>query len=569
MTVSKKKRLVRARAKDERGIALFLTLILVSTLSVLTVSLMFLSQSESYSSGNYRLMTQARYGAEAGVQKAADYIFTTDLSTAAPGLMALVKTPAARQSPVQFNFKDVMLSSDPNPLLASNFPDANIVAAFQAATSGALVAGNSTINYTTYAKLLNLDTITDGYTGVTRVVQTWQITSDATVAGIRKSTVEVSAMVDSDKVPTISYGAFGTNPGCGSLNFSGHVKTNSYDSAALDPVTGKPWTSIHELGSGGDVGTNGNMTINGNVDVNGNLSSPQTGVGACTQGNVTACTGCSVTYAQGSILHLPQVVQLPTPLPPPVSPLGSANSPISVSACSDLGLTAANCTYSSGTLTLKNTTPMGWPPNTPPPSLILPFIDVGSIVLTASSDPMVSNTYNFNGINMQNGDLQVQSPSKATGVKINISGMNPDGTPLTTDVFHMQAGAQAGGFAVTAAATAAATSGTCTAAACDTLNKPYTCSDCSQFDASLVEIIYGGSGTASLQGHPNAAAVFYMPNANVTFGGNSGMNGALIASTLSINGGGNAININYDQSLSGKGMTASAPMITSFSWKKY
>jgi len=58
---------------------------------------------------------------------------------------------------------------------------------------------------------------------------------------------------------------------------------------------------------------------------------------------------------------------------------------------------------------------------------------------------MVSNTYNFNGINMQNGDLQIQSPSKANGVKINISGRNPDGTPLTTDVFHMQAGAQAGG----------------------------------------------------------------------------------------------------------------------------
>jgi hypothetical protein len=60
-----------------------------------------------------------------------------------------------------------------------------------------------------------------------------------------------------------------------------------------------------------------------------------------------------------------------------------------------------------------------------------------------------------------------------------------------------------------------------------------------------------------------------MPNANVIFGGNSGLNGALIASTLSINGGGNAININYDQSLSGKGQTASAVMISSFSWKKY
>ncbi len=159
-------------------------------------------------------------------------------------------------------------------------------------------------------------------------MQTWQITSDATIAGIRRSTVEVSAIIDSAKVPTIAYGAFGTDPGCGSLSFSGHVKTNSYDSST---VTGS--TTPMEYGTGGDVGTNGNMTINGAVDVNGNLSTPQTGVGNCTTGNVTACTGCSVTYAQGSILHLPQLVQLPTPpIPSPstiAGPVGisSARSP--------------------------------------------------------------------------------------------------------------------------------------------------------------------------------------------------------------------------------------------------
>jgi len=71
-------RKLRARMRSESGVALFLTLILVSTLSVLTVSMMFLAQSESFASSNYRLMTQSRYGAEAGVQKAADYILNTD-----------------------------------------------------------------------------------------------------------------------------------------------------------------------------------------------------------------------------------------------------------------------------------------------------------------------------------------------------------------------------------------------------------------------------------------------------------------------------------------------------------
>ena len=56
---------------------------------------------------------------------------------------------------------------------------------------------------------------------------------------------------------------------------------------------------MRQYDTGGDVGTNGNLTINGSVDVNGNLSTPRTGVGNCTTGNVTACTGCSVTYAAG------------------------------------------------------------------------------------------------------------------------------------------------------------------------------------------------------------------------------------------------------------------------------
>jgi hypothetical protein len=78
--------LLPLRVRSERGVALFLALILISTLSVLSVSLMFLAQCESFSSGNYRLRTQARYGAEAGVQKTADYILNTYSSATAAGV---------------------------------------------------------------------------------------------------------------------------------------------------------------------------------------------------------------------------------------------------------------------------------------------------------------------------------------------------------------------------------------------------------------------------------------------------------------------------------------------------
>src|ERR1044072_8245804 len=59
---------------SERGIALVLALFLMTAMSILGVSLMFLSQTETYASMNYRMMSQARYAGEAGVQKAANFI---------------------------------------------------------------------------------------------------------------------------------------------------------------------------------------------------------------------------------------------------------------------------------------------------------------------------------------------------------------------------------------------------------------------------------------------------------------------------------------------------------------
>jgi len=59
---------------SERGIALVLALFLMTALSVLGASLMFLSQTETYASMNYRMMSQARYAAEAGVNKGANFL---------------------------------------------------------------------------------------------------------------------------------------------------------------------------------------------------------------------------------------------------------------------------------------------------------------------------------------------------------------------------------------------------------------------------------------------------------------------------------------------------------------
>ena len=66
------------QTQSERGIALVLALFLMAAMSVLGASLMFLSQTETYASMNYRMMSQARYAGEAGIQRAANFLLAPD-----------------------------------------------------------------------------------------------------------------------------------------------------------------------------------------------------------------------------------------------------------------------------------------------------------------------------------------------------------------------------------------------------------------------------------------------------------------------------------------------------------
>ena len=84
-----------ATSANERGIALVLALFLMSAMSVLATSMMFLSQTETYASMNYRMMSQARYAGEAAVQKAASLGATLEgsITTHKWGRLALMADP--------------------------------------------------------------------------------------------------------------------------------------------------------------------------------------------------------------------------------------------------------------------------------------------------------------------------------------------------------------------------------------------------------------------------------------------------------------------------------------------
>jgi hypothetical protein len=117
------------------------------------------------------------------------------------------------------------------------------------------------VTYAPYATLVSMQQI-DVYGGGVQTIQTWQLTSTGTITTGKTAQVEVSATLETPKFPAQMYAAFGTNPGCGSLNFHGNqTQTDSYDSGAL--VGGNPVIS----NSGGNVGTNGNLTEGGGADI--------------------------------------------------------------------------------------------------------------------------------------------------------------------------------------------------------------------------------------------------------------------------------------------------------------
>ena len=322
------------KRNNEKGTAMLFAIILVLVLSVMAASMMFLSQSETWASMNYRLMTQARYGAEAGIHTTANFLMNNYAPPApvggAPppmpaGYNIIVPVPAAcGDSPcVTDNAGNPIILSTLNGV-PSNYPDGAQRAAFTAATRNALQAGNTTVNYTASAKLLSMVQITPFGTVTPVMAQTWNITAQGDIATVRNAQAEVSAILETPITPAFGYAAFATNNGCAALSFTGNGTTDSYDSGALPLVGGVATPPATFNNYGGNVGTNGNQTDSGNnVTINGTLSTPDVGIGACAAGNVTALTG-NGSQITGGIIQLGAPVNMPTPNVP-APPLGSPN----------------------------------------------------------------------------------------------------------------------------------------------------------------------------------------------------------------------------------------------------
>lgn len=523
--------------RNERGIALVLALFLVSALSVLGASLMFLSQTETYASMNYRMMSQTRYAAEAAVQKASNFLLDP-AQFPRPTAADLLNTAVCNRnvSPVTCNNVEVVLSA--STAKTGTYPVTSVQTAFSAAAQGTLPSGNSTVSYGAYARLIALQSF-ESYGGGPGVSATWEITGTGGLVGYPKATVEILALVETPKIPASSYAAFATDDTCGALTFSGNLTTNSYDSTNMSGSTAPTLTN-----NGGDVGTNGNMTISGSVDIQGNLYTPRTGVGACTNGAVDGLTTGGNAQIDGSMVQLPGAVLYPAPLLPGQSALAAvslSSGGTSATTCAALGLTPGTtaevtagtkqCTVTGDTVTVNGNGV----------ALSLPSLSLAShvnIVITASSP---AAQVNFNSISLAGGStIGVAATSPTQSALIGIIGKNPDGTTIATPV--------------------------------DMVGGTYTgvtgCASCSQYDASMLQILYAGTGAVQMTGNSAAAVTVYAPNAWFTLSGTADVYGSVLAHRIDKTASGTG-NIHYDRRLRHDYYVEGHPIMGTFNWKRF
>lgn len=369
------------RHDSDDGIAMVLALLFMLALSALGAAVLVLSRTETLSSVNYRMMSQARYGAESGVHKAAHFLLN---GYALPGSMTdPLSNFDTTVTPVRYLGQPVVLSTLSG--IAPNYPAAATQTAFAAASQGILAAGAAAVVYTASAQLLSMREVVPYGANAATVVQTWRITARGSIQGAREAEVEVSALLERQVVPAHTYAAFATNGGCGALSFAGGVRTNSYDSSNMTLHDGEPMTD----NNWGHVGTNGNLTEGGGSVVNGSLSTPRSGVGSCSAGAVTALTQNGNAQVTEGVVALPQSVQYSLPDPPSPLPPTATSAVASSSGCGVFTLTSGSCAGGSGALTLD---PLGVP-------MALGNVRVeGGATLT-----LEAGTYNINSLRLTGG----------------------------------------------------------------------------------------------------------------------------------------------------------------------
>lgn len=487
----------------EQGVAIVLALFMMLAMSVLGTSLMFVSKTETLSSHNYRLMSQARYGAESGIHAAANYLLSTGYGAVMPGTAGdTLGNYVTTTSPVTYNGAPVVLSWNANN---SNYPVQSVKTAFANMFTTPLDVNDAPVTYHATATLKSMRSIQDAFTNLPVTLQTWEIVGEGSITGARNATIEVSSLVERQTTPVYAYAAFATDNGCSAMSFGGGGFTNSYDSkAAL--VGGVPVTANHT----GNVGTNGNLSASGNPTlIQGSLSTPRTGVGACTSNNVTALTtsgGATVTYG---VTQLSQSISYPTPpAPNPMPPTTNVGFTQNAGCPSGFGVA---CAASTNGATLD-------------PGVVGGTLVMGNVTTNGNSVMHLrAGTYIVNSLVM-NGNSKIVVDTGPVIFKVAGVGQT---TPITITGQGL-------------------------------VNASY--------DPTQLRFEYGGTGEVKLAGGDQTSGLFYAPNATSSIIGGADLWGAIVVNRLTDMGG---AAVHYDRRLSTNALTAGNYMMSAFTWRNY
>ena len=580
----------------QKGAALVLTLIMIAVLTVMMVSMMFLSQSEGWSTMNYRLMSQARDGAEAAVYRAANFLVgdSGGLGAVQPGGFQYAASPVitafdnnGTNSPVTVGGVPVGLATGQFITNAPTLTDLGLMAGSQAAFDsingawGTLTAGTTNINYGAYAELLSIKDLGASSLlcggGGANVLERWKVTGEGQIAGVQGANVQVSTIIDRPVTSCSPVAAYATSNSCATnpspLWFQGGGLTNSYDSSIAGCSSGNIGTTPGAGGCGlddvaGNVGTNGNATLSNSTTVNGSVYSPRNGAvggGNCSppvSGGGTI-TGVPPTIEEAQVPNYPPP-DLPTPLPV------AGNQTIN---------NRASCL--GAPLSCSNRTPGG--------ALLPPYVDPTTGVVTAGNPGT-------------NADRQFRLIPTCSPAVIQCAGGNTF-QDLTLqgagNVFHLCGGTY-NVNAIAMGANAKIVIHTTADAVCTTTGPVYvnvlgaghnlgqpvidfgsgTFSNPSMVAANF-QLLYSGDtaacgnnpgsgqnacGSINMAGGAASSALVYAPLADITLTGNGTYYGAMIGYTVKTTGG---ASISYDRSLASTALQPGNPMFQAFTWKKF
>lgn len=577
----------------QSGVALIMALICLFVISTLAVGILYSTQSEIWTTGNYRAVEQARYVAEAGAQQALTYLQTqspiisnalfTSSNFAINSMPVLygtgcstVPTPSTCATPLVLSTSGISAKYCDSFVPTSNCStitgidhavgtnptiDSGFQSYFYASSSSNLTyvpfaslapgcSGSACPHFDVAVQLLQVYA-QSSTTWLTR----WKIVSEGRLStvgsnvtsGTGQAMVQVVEVVDnvmtytssSNPIPTFVAGLFATGTGCSPppISMSGGQYTNGYTSTGQIGST-----SPTLLNTNGNVGAMGNISIGGGAYILGNVYSPFYNAGT------TGTYGIS----GGPYPGLNGSAACSTGTGGTVWAVNEDNSG------SGVGCTAMNnSSCSQKTYTLPS----------PPPSYPTPTMPS---VATNTAEPTGSSSGIWYGLlgggsGGGNGCAVTVAPSGGT-----VTGTGGFTSPANFGAVNMGSCAvitlQAGTYNMDSlyvsngAKIILPSTGSVVINILDkgTITNPLnidggTMSNGGGAPANLT-IVYAGTKTINVDAGANMFGTVYAPNAAVTVSGNAGLYGAMVVKTAAFSGSGHVV---YDTALNGKAVCAS------------